>query len=74
MCSPNAEELSGGGAERDVGTREVVNGSLREHGVVLDLRLAEWWAVTGDEDELRYNTNNGSAKGTFSASCSSPRG
>ena len=46
-------------------------GSLGEHGVVLKLRLAEGWAVAGDQDKLGYSIQL--AQGTFSASRSSPR-
>ena len=49
---PDTEELSGSGTKGDVGTGEVVNRSLREHGVVLKLRLAEGRAVGGNEDKF----------------------
>lgn len=50
--SPDAEELSSGRSESDVGSSVEVNGGLGEHGVVLELRAAERGAVTRDEDEL----------------------
>jgi hypothetical protein len=31
-----------------------VYGCLGQHGVVLDFRLAQWRAVSGDEDQLGY--------------------
>ena len=34
---PDAKELSGSGTKGNVSTSEVVDGSLREHGVVLQL-------------------------------------
>jgi hypothetical protein len=39
----------------------VVNRGLGEHGVVLDLRLAERRAVTGDEDKLGYESISASS-------------
>ena len=33
-------------------TSEVVDVGLGEHGVVLELRLAERWSVTSNDDEL----------------------
>jgi hypothetical protein len=51
-CSPDTEELAGGRAECDVRAGKVVDGGLREHGVVLNLRLAERRAVAGDQHEL----------------------
>lgn len=35
-----------------VGAREVVNGGLRQHGVVLQLGLAKGRGVAGDDNEL----------------------
>jgi len=32
----------------------MVYGRLGQHGVVLDFRLAQWRAVSGDEDQLGY--------------------
>ena len=51
---PNTEQLASSGAERDVGTRKVVYGRLGEHGIVLELGLAERGAVAGNEDQLGY--------------------
>ena len=81
---PNTEELSSGRTKCNVGTSEVMDRSLREHGVVFQLRLAERGAVAGNQDELGCRTktcprgeehaeNTSSAQGTFSASRSSPR-
>ena len=50
---PNTEELSGSSSKSDVGASKVVDSGLGEHGVVLNLRLAQGWAVTRDQDELR---------------------
>lgn len=50
--SPNAEELSGSCAKSNVGALEVVDTSLGEHGVVLELGLAQWRSVGRDEDKL----------------------
>jgi hypothetical protein len=47
-----AEELTAGSTELDVVATEVVDVGLAEHGVVLDLRLAERGDVGGDDDEL----------------------
>lgn len=54
--APDAEELAGGSAERDVRAGEVVHGRLREHGVVLKLRLAQGRAVSGNQDKLGYSS------------------
>ena len=81
---PDAEELSRSGTKGDVGTSEVVDRSLGEHGVVLKLGLAERGAVACDQDKLGWNAiasidmerkqkDSPSAQGTFSASRSSPR-
>jgi len=54
----NAEELSGSSSKCDVRTSVVVDGSLGQHGVVLDFRLAEGRAITSDEDELGLATTH----------------
>merc|ERR1712029_503344 len=46
------EELTAGGTELDVVAGEVVNRGLGQHGVVLELRLAERGSVAGDDDKL----------------------
>lgn len=45
-------ELTSGSTEVDIGTVVMVDIGLGEHGVILDLRLAEGRAVFGDQDEL----------------------
>ena len=45
----DAEKLSGGSAESDVGSGVQVDGGLGEHGVVLELGATEGRAVAGDE-------------------------
>jgi hypothetical protein len=47
-----AELAAAGSAKIDVVSAVVVNGRLGEHGVVLKLGLADWWAVVGNNDEL----------------------
>jgi hypothetical protein len=47
-----AEELSTRSAEVTVGAGVVVHSALGEHGVVLDLGLAQRRAVGGDDHEL----------------------
>jgi hypothetical protein len=47
----DAEVLSTRRTEVDVVAGVVVNGRLRQHGVVLDLRLLQRRAVVGDDDE-----------------------
>jgi hypothetical protein len=49
---PNTEKFTGGCAESDVRPSKMVNGRLRQHGVVLEFRLAEGWTVTSDQDKL----------------------
>lgn len=48
----DTEVLSAGGTELDVGASVVVDTSLGQHGVVLNLGLAERGAVTRDDDQL----------------------
>lgn len=52
--SGNTEVLTGSSSEADIVTVVVVNTALGEHGVVLNLRLAEGRAVVGDDDQLSY--------------------
>ena len=52
MDAPDTEQLASSSAERNVGARKVVHGGLGEHGVVLQLGLAERGAVASDEDQL----------------------
>lgn len=47
-----SEELTASSTELNVVTGEVVNLSLGQHGVVLELRLAERRGVSGNDDEL----------------------
>jgi len=64
------EELTTSGTKIDVVTIVVVNTSLGQHGVVLDLRLAERRTVTSNDDQLGYNRRKMLAKrfgGTISA-------
>lgn len=44
--------LSAGGTKLNVVARVVVNASLGEHGVILDLTLPERRGVVGNDDEL----------------------
>lgn len=39
-------------AEVDIVAAVVMHWSLRQHGVVLEFSLADWWAVVADDDEL----------------------
>ena len=48
----DAEVLAAGSAEVDVVASVVVHRGLGEHGVVLDLRLAEGGGVARQDDEL----------------------
>ena len=49
------EELTTSGTKIDVVTVVVVNTSLGQHGVVLNLRLTERRTVTSNDDQLGYN-------------------
>lgn len=51
----HTEVLTSGSSETDVVSVVVVNSTLGEHGVVLNLRLAERRAVVGDDDQLSCN-------------------
>jgi len=46
----DAEKFSCSRAKSDIRSRKVMYGRLGQHGVVLDLRLAQWGTVSGDED------------------------
>jgi hypothetical protein len=50
--SPDTEKLSSGSAKCNIRAREVVHGRLRQHSIVFELRLAQWWAVTSNQNEL----------------------
>lgn len=50
--SPNSEEFTSSSTQRDVRARKVVHRRLREHGVVFQLRFAQWRAVTSDQHKL----------------------
>lgn len=52
----NAEVLAAGSSEVHIVAGVVVHASLGQHGVVLDLGLAERRAVVGDDDELALAT------------------
>lgn len=54
--APHTEELTSRSAEGNVRALVVVDGSLRKHGVVLNLRLAQRVSVGRDKDELRPAT------------------
>lgn len=49
-----------------VGTTVVVDGSLGQHGVVLELRLAERGGVAGDQDQLGLARAEGYSKQSVS--------
>jgi hypothetical protein len=53
--APNTKELSRSGAESDVRSSKVVYCRFGQHGVVLDLGLAQRGAVASDENQLGYN-------------------
>eukprot|EP01113_Clastostelium_recurvatum_P043452 TRINITY_DN718_c0_g1_i2.p1 TRINITY_DN718_c0_g1~~TRINITY_DN718_c0_g1_i2.p1 ORF type:complete len:157 (-),score=10.34 TRINITY_DN718_c0_g1_i2:69-539(-) len=55
----HTEVLSAASAKVDVAANIGVDTSLGEHGVVLDLGLAEGSAVVGDDDELSLATADG---------------
>ena len=50
------EVLAAGGAELVVVAGVVVDAGLGEHGVVLNLGLAERWRVVRDDHQLRLST------------------
>ena len=60
--APNAKQLSRSSAEGDVRSSKVVYRRLRQHGVVLNLGLAQRRAVASDEDQLGYNKGRGTKK------------
>jgi hypothetical protein len=79
--APNTEKFSCSSAKSHISPRKVVYGRLGQHGVILDLRLAQRGAVPGDEDQLGYVDEKEEDRerktqvsiGTFSASGSSPK-
>jgi len=48
----NTEELPRSSSKSYISPRKVVYCRLGQHGVVLNLRLAQWGAVAGDKDQL----------------------
>jgi len=55
--APNTEQLSGSGAQSNIGSSEVMDLSFRKHSVVLELGFAEGRAVSSNQDELGYTTH-----------------
>ena len=49
---PDSEEFTGGRSQSDVGSSVEMNGSLGEHGVVLELGSSKGRAISGDDNEL----------------------
>jgi len=47
-----AKVLTAGGSQLVVGTREVEDSGLSEHGVVLDFGLGQWGAVGSNDNQL----------------------
>ena len=48
----DSEQLTADGTQLVVTALEVVDLGLRQHGVVLQLRLSQDWGVTGNDDQL----------------------
>jgi hypothetical protein len=76
----DAEQLPGGpgGTKSDVCSGRVMYCRISQHGVVLNLRLAQRGAVDSNENQLDYKKikladEQKSAKRTFSAFGSSPK-
>lgn len=59
----NSEELTSGRSQGDVGSLEVVDRSLGQHGVVFEFRLSERWGVGRDEDQLGLARSHGLERG-----------
>jgi len=57
--STDSEVLSTGGSKFVVVASVVVDSSLSQHGVVLDLRLAERWSVVGNDHQLALAVSQG---------------
>jgi len=55
----DGEVLSAGSSKLDVVARVVVDTSVGEHSVVLELRLAKRGAVLGNDDELGFTVAEG---------------
>ena len=71
---PNTEKFSSSRTKGNIRAVKMMYRSLGQHGVIFELGFAQGWAVTSDQDQLGYLLRKKkSAKGTFSASRSSPR-
>lgn len=55
----DSEQLTADGTQLVVTTLEVVDLSLGQHSVVLQLRLSQDWGVTGDDDQLSLTRSQG---------------
>lgn len=55
----DSEQLTTGSTQLVVATWEVVQWSLRQHSVVLQLRLSQDWGVTGDDNQLGLTVSQG---------------
>jgi len=52
MGLPDSEKLASSGTKRDISAGEVMHRRFREHGIVFQLRFAEWWTVASNENEF----------------------
>merc|ERR1719430_2420385 len=55
----HSEVLPAGRAQLVVVASVVVDSCLGQHGVVLNLRLSEWWSIVSDDDKLRLPISQG---------------
>lgn len=53
------KQLAASCSKLNVAAREVVHSRLAEHGIVLNLALAQWGAVAGDKNQLRLAAPQG---------------
>ena len=44
----------------------VVNSNLRQHSIVLNLRLTQWWAIVGNDHQLPFGVPEGFEDGFVS--------
>ena len=70
--SPNTEKLPSGGSQGHIRASKVVNRSLGQHGIILQLRLPQRGAVPSDQHELGCRLRAVSSRDLLSLMLQSP--
>ena len=70
--SPNTEKLAGSGPQGHIRASKVMNGSLGQHSIVLQLGLSQRGAVPSDQHKLGYRLPLVSSRDLLSLTLQSP--